>query len=448
MKKFLAVLAALVVLVAAFTGCGQLSNPAGSTGRPIDGGSKRPEKPSEQAFSVTLSLNGQLYIPGDGVKAQWYDGASFRQADFNSEGLAAIEGLNGDYTVTVLGLDDKYAYNPNFNYVTNDSRDIDIPIYELNDLKGEGKLYDEYEIYSPGFYRAEFKSDEEAKNGVYFIYAPKEVGVYTIESYNDITANDVNPILDAYEGTKAFCNMSSRKIVDEGGRASASYTKNFRFSVSIRSTMHVYRFAVRFDSKGKVNYPFYVNFKVDYGGTVEPIVVPKGVPVNYTEDFEARKTQLADMGISWNGTGWQYAHTNMRIGGVVYRYLVGDDFQYNPDDGLWHVWDYEANDYGAIVWAKINKDNMVLQTDSGSGFLDGMIRLNYLNGHDYSAFASAYANHTNSDGCYPVTQELKEFLQQFATQQRYFMDGDGWAESLNYVSLEDDQWLFACGYYA
>jgi hypothetical protein len=41
-------------------------------------------------------------------------------------------------------------------------------------------------------------------------------------------------------------------------------------------------------------------------------------------------------------------------------------------------------------------------------------------------------------------------LQGFSVSQRYFADGQGWVESNPTVKVdatEEDQWLFACGYY-
>ncbi len=55
---------------------------------------------------------------------------------------------------------------------------------------------------------------------------------------------------------------------------------------------------------------------------------------------------------------------------------------------------------------------------------------------------------TNSDGVYAVTAQIKDFLQGISITQRYFADGDGWIEiNSNVYASEDDQWLFACGYY-
>jgi len=63
---------------------------------------------------------------------------------------------------------------------------------------------------------------------------------------------------------------------------------------------------------------------------------------------------------------------------------------------------------------------------------------------------SGYASYCNSDGCYPVTQELKDFLQKYSVSQLLFRDGQGFVETSKVISVfatEDDQWLFACGYY-
>ena len=65
--------------------------------------------------------------------------------------------------------------------------------------------------------------------------------------------------------------------------------------------------------------------------------------------------------------------------------------------------------------------------------------------------APGYANGANSDGCYPVTEEMKEFLQTFAINQSYFVDGNGSIETdVAYPmdSDEESQWLFCCGFYS
>lgn len=61
-----------------------------------------------------------------------------------------------------------------------------------------------------------------------------------------------------------------------------------------------------------------------------------------------------------------------------------------------------------------------------------------------------YTSFTNGDGGYPVTEELKKFLQALSIQQLLFFDGAGYAETkpdYPIFAAEDAQWLFACYYY-
>ncbi len=63
---------------------------------------------------------------------------------------------------------------------------------------------------------------------------------------------------------------------------------------------------------------------------------------------------------------------------------------------------------------------------------------------------AGYADYCNSDGCYAVTEELKDFLQKYSINQLLFFDGNGFVEtnpSVSVYATEEDQWLFACGYY-
>ena len=61
-----------------------------------------------------------------------------------------------------------------------------------------------------------------------------------------------------------------------------------------------------------------------------------------------------------------------------------------------------------------------------------------------------YGDRCNSDGVTAVTEELKQFLQKYSINQLLFMDGNGFVETnpaISVYALEEDQWLFACGYY-
>lgn len=126
-------------------------------------------------------------------------------------------------------------------------------------------------------------------------------------------------------------------------------------------------------------------------------------------------------------------------------------------DGYYHFYD-EITGYGELLYAKISKDNEVIITNSKSGFLDGFVRCEVGN-KDYNDFIkNKYGSYCNADGVYPVTEELQIFLQEYATSQAIFDDGNGMAEKSGknddgtffpgYNSGEHDMWLFACGYYS
>ena len=441
MKKSIAIVAAAVASLMLFAGCGMYSKPAGSTGGDVggEGGGKDPGK-NETSFKVTLVCDGEPYIPTNGLSAQWYDGLGKTSAPFNEKGVAEIKGLNGDYRVTLSGLDDKYTYDPNSYFVTNDSPDVEIELYHLSSVTGKGVAYSEYTLRTTGYYRATFNNEAQAKKGLMFLYVPTQAGKYSIESMVDITANEINPIAQFYVGTSSFFSEFSYTTLDTGG-ASSSYTKNFRYDVQIvkEEIGGVFRYLIKFNSRvSNVQYPLNIDFHVSYQGEAEEDPY-KAETVNATENFAARKAQIAD----WEQTGrtWTDACENRSNG----KYLVGENYKFNEEDGLWHVWDGE--NFGEVLWAIINVDSNLIKTESGFGFKDDLVSTNYLEGYNYNNFVDSYAANTNESGCYPVTAELKVFLQNYAVSQRYFMDGKGWAEDHGYKSSEEDQWLFNCGYY-
>lgn len=449
MKKFLSVIAAFALCLIFAAGCGDYSNQTGIN-RPIGGGNQGGETPGpdETAFKASLVLNGEKYVPDYELKALWSDGISYKEAVFGADGIAKTGGLDGEYRVTLSGLIDDYTYNPNIYYANNDKRDVQIELFELGTTskmgKGNGTRYNEHVINYDGYYRATFTTEKQAKDGIYFLYKPLSIGKYSVESIIDVTANDVNPILDIYVGTFAWSPNEPDEARDEGG-SSSNFTKNFRYDVELKSVGNVYRFAVRFNSRGDISLPVNIDFYVKYEGETDPDNPNADTElITDFDDFDEVASKVpADQ---WTGGSktWKYAY--VAKGGK--KYLYGDRFGFNEADGLWHVLN-EDGTFGAVLLAKINKDSEVLATESGQGFLDGYVRCGNLNGKNYERFVQTYAGHTDPTyGSFPVTQRVKEFLQDYAVAQRYFMDGRGWAEGQGYMSEEEDQWLFNCGYLA
>lgn len=140
----------------------------------------------------------------------------------------------------------------------------------------------------------------------------------------------------------------------------------------------------------------------------------------------------------------------------------GDYFlvYYNEYDGFYHV---IVNNYDTILYVAITSPIPLMSTiyDMAFGFNfiedagDGNRTISYVGINNnttilnYKRFIEGeYADFCNSDGrCY-VTMEIKEFLLNVSNGKGYFYDGNGSFEvDSNVFATEEDQWLFACGFY-
>ena len=124
--------------------------------------------------------------------------------------------------------------------------------------------------------------------------------------------------------------------------------------------------------------------------------------------------------------------------------LDGDRFFYNQNDGYYH---FDSID-GPIVCAKITAAAVYFE----SGFIHmedpGNSALRLFGKYNYKRFIEAeYADMCNSDGVCYLTMELKNFLQGLSNSSSYFFDGNGWCEVDKVFASEENQWLFACGFY-
>jgi hypothetical protein len=105
--------------------------------------------------------------------------------------------------------------------------------------------------------------------------------------------------------------------------------------------------------------------------------------------------------------------------------------------------------FGPILCAKISQPCAYYEESLNMIESHGNKNLTVENGtENYKQFIEiSYTAACNSDGVCYVTNELKEFLQKFSVSQRLFLDGNGFVESTGVYAIEEDQWLFACGYY-
>ena len=329
----------------------------------IDSGNTPPtmnDDPTDD-FTVTLMADGQPYKPRMEMTVYWNNGFSVHSAPVDENGIARIDGLDGDYRVTLSNVPNEYTYDPNTNVATNDDRNIVLNLYTLNKLAGGGSgLYDCYSFRKTGVYSAVIDGPDD---GIYFQYAPDGSGTYSIESWIDVTADNINPYIDVYYGNSQW--KAYEKTINDGG-AIGSYTINFVHTVQIAKEnisaggQATYTFVVKAETKNN-KYPVTVTFAVKRDGEFElqrpgnhGTATGMAIPKFDFSDFNKADHEYGD---------------DYKIVGPEYKYnsntyvFDGDRFKIweksKGGDGFYHVYDPEkypdTDGYGPILYAYITK---------------------------------------------------------------------------------------------
>ncbi len=292
--KFTRITALLLLIITLLSSCGEY-NPAtgghpsgtgsgsqgsGSGGSGSQGGSEGEESP----FTVSLVYGGAPFVPTETIEARWNDGFSYHTAALGADGKAEIEGLDGDYQVTLSAVPTGYTYDPNAYVATNENRNIEIELKKLISYKDKKtQLYNCIPIKSTGLYRVELDS---AKSEVFFEFSPTMSGMYSITSWVDTTENTVNPKANYYGANFAFKQL--QHVADDGSAAS-TYTKNFKLDVDIADQMISTGGQVRFTfgimaEQKNAEYPAEVYFSITLDGEY-PLNFEEGRIIIPEEDF-------------------------------------------------------------------------------------------------------------------------------------------------------------------
>lgn len=473
MKKILMLLSVFLISVLALSSCvGQTQGPIdGGGGNDDGGGTTDPGGDSDLiTYSVSLYRNGQLWIPNMEIYAIFVNDNSVSEAlidDFY--GVATFKG-DGDYNVHLSDVPEGYTYDPNSNVVDPQHTELIIDLYPIlsyDSGDGSGPYNpNAYDISRVGYYKVDIDSINDTK---YFHFLPTQSGEYSVESICDIYADEVDPIGIKYTGTEQYINeeLGSEVYEDGGVSVESGFTTNFKFSITFDVTeLNVARvFAIRAESKIE-SYPATIYFKIQYvddyskGPAFNPTVME---PKEASEDVRIRET------------GTFYRLIDLNGGKLDVR-----GYRYNENDGFWHVYDENkyasTNGYGPTLVCPVTTTVTIpgLGTSFGKAlgqvptflclvgedderlcydyFLYGSGPLFAEDGSNLEYHGEYYAKYTTNGYVY-VTNELMEFYQLLANNKEYFKDGNGWVEtqqnaSGEYISAgQEDQWLFACGYY-
>ncbi|MBQ2769592.1 MAG: hypothetical protein IJF44_06440 [Clostridia bacterium] len=361
-------------------------------------------------FTVTLHADGQPYAPRMQMYARWSDGFSVHTSPFNKDGVAKIDGLDGDYRVTLSAVPNEYTYDPNSSLATNDNRNIVLNLYTLNRLSGGGTgPYDCYHFKKTGVYCAVLNNSEEA---IFFQYAPERSGTYTIESWADTTADNINPYIEVYGGHSQYKYYIT---TTDGGGSIGSYTINFIHTVQIADEnissggQAVYTFAVKADSKNN-RYPITVTFAVKRDGDFELNYGPnnsigKGMAI---PKYDFSTYNVADHEY---GAGYTKKYPEYKYEGSANTYIF-DEKRFKlwetdkGGDGFYHVYDKdlypETDGYGPILYANVTSANRFLdraftqiEYNSNGETINSALTVNGLNYKHFFegyTFLSTYGN--------------------------------------------------------
>ena len=230
--------------------------------------------PTTTKYTATLLWNKEnfteeQYADITQLEAQWTDSETNKKfySFFNSEGVASINLVEGHYSVTLATLPDGFTYNPNIYQAKDNHTDVFIDLYRLTPTHGTGEdPYNEVIVISkPGAYRLTLNDPSQE---IWLRVVPTMTGNYSIESIVDVTANKINPVLYAYQGSIAYVHYASEKMIDGG--AESTFTKNFRWELQLSpdEVGSVYFFALRSTNTDTSAYPFAVDLIYDKDGEI------------------------------------------------------------------------------------------------------------------------------------------------------------------------------------
>lgn len=437
------------------------------------------------------------------LQAQWTEITDGRpavyRASFDNNGVARIKELDGDFNVTLVLTSDfnsKYCYDPNLGYDPNHPDDynelvttkykksVTVPIYQLKKLGKknnmtlsdgtfDGKKISYYTLTSTGAYSYTLQNSEEKQ---FFMFSPKKSGEYSFLTLMDVTADEINPWVDLHTGNSQFISAYPAVQQNDGG-AEGNYTKNvvLKYQIAKDEVGNVMIFNLYSESEKSYSYPHTIYFIFERDGEfTRP--VSESTPVPITEDFGKTPPKPAGT-LEWVGESSLFGNTPDMPSKRGVHILNQKSVKYNDPksggDGYYYYIDSATGDFfreadGSVsaqyrIYAVLSAPLPVLANGEEAAGLnhvllakgyywvegeDGTVKnyYNFIMGTNGYAYYSLF----NPDGAYPVNAELKQFLQDFAISQRYFNDGNGFAEDIRgaaYNSDEDSQWLFACGIY-
>ena len=375
------------------------------------------------------------------IEVQAYSNGNVKKATTDNNGVAKIEKDNNPHDLYIY--DDGYVLEPGV-VLNSEKSTYTVSLVEVEKSKsGTGEAYNPYIVYE-GVYESSLKNN----NVTYFGFRPNRPGKYVVESW-------ANPLVDIDGG---FYGNNDQYVLDNPSISDTNSGSYNNFSFELNIPVEEFISTGTLDSNNNPEYEKDEHGNYIPGGSYK-IGIKKNsnedanfaISIKWVDNYVSEKVKAEEIHVTETLTQYQDKASNE----LIYKEAALNGLTtvvYNEDDGFYHV---DSLD-GYVLLAKISEpcpylDKAFSKTNAETGENEGILGVTGLvvdNGQkDYSNFIKEYERYCNSDGLYPVTEELKVFL------EYYYAGNKDWigkqVEYYNPQAIDDEcGWMFACGYYA
>ena len=394
----------------------------------------------------TIQYKVQVLLPngekaGEGLQVQWCDDTNCFSANTDANGVATTFLAPKEYDVHIYNYAETYACELGLKS-NEDNASIEVKLQDILSYKGgNGSIEDPY-IAHEGVYNVTLSDiDTEAKvaSPVFVGFVPNRPGKYIIESWTENT-DSINTNVGYYGSNPHFYPEVPDISDDDNGD-----TDNFKleFNIGIEEFVNTGEYDVDgnliYEKDANGNYVSGGVYRFGIGAT--NIRREKSFPIviKYLEHYETPKIIVDEVPVTEtltkcednnDGKVWK----DCKLNGL-------DTVVYNEETSSYHL----ENEDGYKLYAKITQPALPYIDKAFTEVEDaGSNALTLDNGtKSYTKFIDTYAEYCNSDGVYPLTNELKTFL------ELYFNKNADWISSVSENVVDNEYgWLFAVGYYA
>ena len=441
MKKNLLKVISLVTLIS-LSGCN-----GGKTSNSNSNSNSTNTNSSVSIPEGTILYKVQVLLPngekaGEGLQVQWCNDSNCFSSDTNSDGVAFIYLQPDEYDVHVYNYPENYACELGIKSNEENSQ-IEVKLHDLLSVgTGNGTNEDPYRV-GEGVYNVTLSNiDTEAKvaEPVTLGFVPTRPGKYVIESWTEST-DTINTNVGYYGNNPQYIPSSPIEGMSDDDSGDSD---NFRLEFNISTDEFVNTGVL--DDNGNMIYEKDANGNYIPGGIYRFAIGATNIrreksfpvsikylehyekPVINVEEIEATETlsqcEEADPELIWK---------DCQINGL-------DQAVYNEATNSYHL----GTTDGYKLYVKITEPCLYIDKAFSVIQDSGNSALTLDNGtKDYTKLIAAYAENCNSDGVYPLTNELKTFL------ELYYKSISSWLYSVCETVIDEDwAWLFAVGYYA